>query len=220
MKEEKFNYCIYKVENLVNGQVYIGATSKSIDERKKDHFQRVDKTYSCNFHKAIRTFGLDAFSWEQIDTANNNDELAKKEKQYVLKYNSKKDGYNSDCGGGIKKTIYQYSINDGCLISKFNSLNDAGNAINVSKQDISRACLSVNNRLEGYFWSYEFKEPFKPNIDRRRKKVIQFTLEGEFLSEYDSIVDASKKSGTSKSSIAKVCRGERKSAGGFKWNYL
>jgi len=214
------NYILYKAENDINGSVYIGATTKSIEERKKDHLQRANKTYSSKLHEAISTYGAEAFIWEQIDTASSSDELAQKEKQYVLKFNAKEEGYNADSGGGFKKTVYQYDLKEGKLMNKYNSLENAGISIDAKKQDISRVCLSVNNMLKGYYWSYEFKEPFIPNKDLRKKKVLQFSIDGDFLDKYSSVSEASSITGISKSCISKVCRGDRKSSGGFLWEYI
>lgn len=208
---------VYKVTNEENGKVYIGATTKSIDERKKDHIIKANNKSLNKFHSEISTYGEGSFKWEQVDTASTIDELAKKEKEYILKYNSKEDGYNNDSGGGFKKTIYQYDIIDGKLLNKYSNLTDAGNAISVTKQDLSKVCLSVGKICKGFYWSYEYKEPFKPNEDIRKKKVSKYSLNGVFIESYSSISDASKNTGINKSCIAKVCRGERKTSGGFIW---
>ena len=47
----------------------------------------------------------------------------------------------------------------------------------------------------------------------------QLTMEGEFVSEYESVSEASKQTGYNKASIAKVCRSERKSSGGYCWKF-
>lgn len=210
---------VYKVTNEENGDVYIGATTKSINERKKDHINKSNKNSLNKFHTAIKTFGEESFKWEQVDTANSNDELAKKEKTYIIKYDSKENGYNSDGGGGFKKTVYQYDIVDGKLLNKYDNLTDAGKVINVTKQDLSKVCLSVGKVCKGFYWSYDYKEPFEPNKDCRKKKVFKYSLDGTFLESYSSVSDASKSTGINKSCIAKACRGERKTSGGFIWKY-
>jgi len=216
MKEQ--NLIIYKVENTENGMVYIGATTIALKERKKDHLQRVNKSYSGKFQEAISSYGEEAFEWVQIDTANSIDELATKEKEYIAEYNSKEEGYNNDSGGGFKKTIYQYN-QDGGLIDTYECLEKAGEIVNATKQDISRACLSVNKTFGGYYWSYEYIEPFKPNKDFRKKIVLCYNLKGEKVYDFNSISEASKSTAINKSSIAKVCRGERKTAGGYFWKF-
>jgi group I intron endonuclease len=218
MKEN--NNFIYKVTNNVNNLVYIGMTTTSIDERKKDHLKKSKKGKSYAFQNAIATYGADAFKWEQIDTAVTTDELAKKEKEYILEYNSKEQGYNSDSGGGIQKTVYQYDFIKGELVDKYTNLSIAGAVIGLNKQDLSMVCLSVNKVCKGFYWTYDFVENFIPLKDRRKKKVHQYNLQGEFVNEYNSVSEASKHTGCNKTGIGKVSRGERKSCGGFSWKYL
>lgn len=209
---------IYKAVNTITNEVYIGATTKSIEERKQDHLQKAKKKVGSYFQEAIGTYGPDAFTWEQIDTASNNDELAQKEVNYILENKAVEEGYNSDRGGGIKKTVYQYNL-DGYLLNTFEDLTSAAQTIDVRKQDISRACWSVNHSLGGYLWSYEYKDPFVVEPDNRKKQVIQYNLEGEEIARFVSASDASRKTGVSKTCITRCCRGERENSGGFKWKY-
>lgn len=209
---------IYKAVNSITQEVYIGATTKTLEERKKDHLQKANKKVGSYFQEAIGTYGVDIFSWELVDTASNNDELASKEIKYVLNYNSFEDGYNSDKGGGIKKSVYKYSL-EGVLVDTFEDLTNASNTIAVRKQDISRACWNVNQSLGGFLWSYEYREPFIPNLDCRKKRVNQFSLEGVFITSYNSVSEASLEIGISKTCISRCCRGEREQTGGFFWEY-
>ena len=213
------NLIIYKAENLNNGEVYIGATTCSLEDRLVDHLQKANINDGSYFHRTISTYGADAFVWEQIDTANSIDELAKKEKEYIMRYNSKENGYNCDSGGGFKKTVYQYSVEDGTLINSYDSLESAANAVNANKKQISRACLNVNKTFRNFYWSYEYIEPFLIDLDKRFKEVIQYDLNGNYIMTFKSISKASKKTGCNKTSIAKVCRGERNHAGGFVWRF-
>lgn len=216
MKNEKA--IIYKVINDQTNEVYIGATTKSIEDRRQDHYQKSTTGSEVKFHNAINTHGIDSFQWEQIDTASSKDELAQKEINYIEEFDSLNSGYNSDKGGGFKKTIYKYNL-DGSLNSTFESLNDAGESIYVRKQDISRACWSVNHTLGGYMWSYDYVEPFIPKTDNRKKEVLQYNINGNLLARYVSASEASRKTGISKTCITRCCRKEREQSGGFVWNY-
>ncbi|MBA4155817.1 NUMOD1 domain-containing DNA-binding protein [Flavobacterium sp.] len=209
---------IYKVTNILNNECYVGATTKTLEERKIDHLQKSEKNVGSYFQEAIGTYGPEAFLWEQIDTASTIDELAQKEIQYINQYNSFEEGYNSDKGGGFKKTIYKYNLN-GSLNSTYESLTDAGKSVNVRKQDISRACWSINHTLGGYLWSYEYIEPFIPKMDNRKKEVLQYSLNGNLLAKYVSASEASRKTGVSKTCITRCCRGEREHSRGFIWEY-
>lgn len=98
-------------------------------------------------------------------------------------------------------------------------MDSASASVKAIKQQVSRACLSVNKVFAGYYWSYENKQPFKPELDNRIKMVHQFDLNEIFLYEFKSVCEASKITGCNKSSIAKACRGTRNHAGGFIWKY-
>lgn len=218
--DENYLGIIYKAQNSITGQIYIGATTYELKQRKLDHIERAIRGDKGYFQEAIGTYGPEAFSWETIDTAENIDELAKKEKHYIYQYNSKVEGYNRDEGGGFQKTVYQYSLDGGLFLAKYDCLNDAASAVNTTKQHISRACLSVNNIYKDFYWSYLFEEPFSPKSDNRRKKVLQLSLDGEFLNKFKSVAEASRDTGVSKTCISRVCRGERENSGGFCWRYL
>ena len=209
---------IYKAVNLITNEVYIGASTKTLEDRQDDHIQKANNKNTIKFHEAISTYGPDSFHWVQIDTASSADELASKEIKYIAEYNTKENGYNSDKGGGFKKTIYKYNL-DGTLNQTYEDLTKAGESINVKKQAISRACWSVNHTLGGYLWSYDYQERFYPNSDNRKKEVIQYNLNGNFLAKFVSASEASRISGISKTCITRCCRGEREHSGGFLWKY-
>lgn len=219
MKMENTNFIIYKAQNILTGECYIGATTKSIEERKQDHIQKAGTGSSHKFHYAISTTGADNFKWEQLDTASNSNELAEKETKYIYDFKAQENGYNSDRGGGIKKTVYQYNL-DGSLNTTFKDLTKAGDSINVRKQDISRACWSMNHSLGGYLWSYEYREPFIVEPDNRKKEVVQYNLDNEELARFVSASEAARKTGISKTCITRCCRDERKNSGGYIWKYL
>ena len=51
------------------------------------------------------------------------------------------------------------------------------------------------------------------------KVVYQYDLSGRFMKEYKSAHDAARENNIQFTNICKVCRGERKTAGGFGWSY-
>lgn len=57
--------------------------------------------------------------------------------------------------------------------------------------------------------------------DFAKRKVVQYSVVGEFISSFDSVADACKSIGDvhSDNSIHSVCRGERKTAFGYVWRY-
>ena len=82
-------------------------------------------------------------------------------------------------------------------------------------------------RLVNLEWSTE-KENARHAVDtglcdeRRMKqevKINQLDLLGNFLVTHDSLHEAGRNTNIAWQNISKVCRGLRKSAGGFKWEY-
>ncbi|WP_187118797.1 zinc-ribbon domain-containing protein [Bacillus marasmi] len=57
----------------------------------------------------------------------------------------------------------------------------------------------------------------KISAKKRSRKVVQLTLDGEFIKDWDSIIEAQKSLNIH--SISAVCKGKRKSTCGFKWMY-
>jgi group I intron endonuclease len=215
------NYIIYKAQNTITGESYIGATTRSIEVRKADHLQKSNKGLGSNFQEAIETYGSGAFNWEQIDTASNINELAEKEAEYILKYNSFEEGYNQNKGsGGFKKKVYQYSVETGELLNRYDDLTCAGNAVNATKKSIGNVCLHIDKTCKGFYWSYSSADESFSTSDLRKKEVIQYSLEGDLLTKYISVAEASRKSGVSKTCISRCCRGERGHSGGFIWRFF
>lgn len=210
---------IYKATNKRTNMVYVGATQKSVMERQKDHIQKSSNCSGHKFQDEIRTIGAENFEWEQIDTASSSNELAEKESKYILQYKSRGESYNSDAGGGIIKRVYQYHIQTGELLNSYWGLDEASESVRVNKRSISKACLGEIKTCAGYYWSYCLSESFKPEKDRRKQQVFQFNMEGEFLARYNSVAEAARKTNVNKTSIAKCCRKEYKSAGDFYWEY-
>lgn len=69
------------------------------------------------------------------------------------------------------------------------------------------------------------EESMEKFIEGRGKKlsktVLQYTMDGKFVAEYESTVDACKKTGINHSNISRCCNGIKhyKSAGGYLWRY-
>ena len=94
-------YIIYQVISP-SKKIYIGYSSKSLEERKRLHFanSRLNKDNIYYFHKAIRKYGIQ-LEWSVIDTAIDKVEACQKEILYIKQYKSHiaKFGYNSSLGG-------------------------------------------------------------------------------------------------------------------------
>lgn len=94
---------IYKATNIVNGKVYIGQTTNTLEYRKRQHLSETksEKKKNTYFHNAIAKYGIDSFDFTIIDTANSILQLNLKEEFWIDFYrsNNKEYGYNLDSGG-------------------------------------------------------------------------------------------------------------------------
>jgi hypothetical protein len=59
----------------------------------------------------------------------------------------------------------------------------------------------------------------KSNDRKHIVSVCQYDLEGNFICKFDSIKEASEKTGTRTTSIIRVCKGRRKSSNNYIWKY-
>lgn len=87
---------IYKATNVITNECYIGQTTMPLHNRIVDHeYEAFKRKRNDKFHAALREFGSKNFVWEQIASSNNYTNLAKKEKEMILKYDSIENGYNT-----------------------------------------------------------------------------------------------------------------------------
>lgn len=191
---------IYKATNLINGKVYIGQTTNSLEQRVKQHFfKKDDGTY---FHNALKKYGQDGFKWDIIDQANNEDELSKKEIYWIAYYESftdKSKGYNSTSGGETSKSISEevrlkISIkNKGKVITaehreKLRQAFIGRNVSNETREKISKAVKGEKNGMFGRKYTDEEKEKISQKSSGRRhtqetKDKISDAHKGKIVSD-------------------------------------
>lgn len=97
-------YSIYRLTNLVNGKVYIGKTIQRPQSRLNNHLLSANTGSPTALHSAIRKYGSDAFSFEVICCALNEEFLSNLECDLIIAHNScvldrQSHGYNMTRGG-------------------------------------------------------------------------------------------------------------------------
>lgn len=94
---------IYLVTNKINGSVYVGQTTLSLEERKSYHEREsICKTRkTVKFHNALLKYGFDNFRWEVLKECDSQEELDYYEKLYIALYHAcdRNKGYNLKLGG-------------------------------------------------------------------------------------------------------------------------
>jgi len=87
---------LYKAENKITGECYIGQTKKKLCERRRDHvYEAFKRQLTDKFHSALREFGLKMFEWTIISEEKSYKKLTEAENEAIQFYDSIKYGYNS-----------------------------------------------------------------------------------------------------------------------------
>ena len=90
----------------------------------------------------------------------------------------------------------------------------------TSIQQIADNLNSNRTTIRKYLKKYDLYDTFKLKYDFHSLGVIQYDINGNKLKEFPSLTDAAEYVGlTGTSGIAKCCKGERRSAGGYIWRY-
>jgi group I intron endonuclease len=192
---------IYKITNLVNGKVYIGQTTRTVEERWKEHCYSSNKGFILN--KAIKKYKKQNFKIETIEKCNSIEELNNKEIYWIKYYNSNKEGYNIALGGNapmFKRNHTKNSINK-IIKSTTNK--------NKSKQHSENISLSKLGNKNPMF--------NKCGIFNSRSKAIICIELGK---RFESIHLAAKELKIAVQNINKVLKQKRKSAGGYTFIYV
>lgn len=202
---------IYKITNKINGKVYIGKTMFSIQKRWQEHLkdskkQRYEKRPLYN---AINKYGEENFNVEQIEECEYNI-LNDRECFWIEYYGSFKNGYNATMGGDGKAYL-DYELIYRTYLSVKN-IKKTAELCNCSQDSVSYI-LEIHGINEEQRKINGHKCIMKPvaQIDIKTNEIIE---------TFSSITEAEKKYPKAKRHITDVCKGKRKTAGGYKWKYL
>lgn len=78
----------------------------------------------------------------------------------------------------------------------------------------------LNNNVDNLEWcTNEYNINYGTRTERCSKPVLQYTLDGEFVREWPSIMEAAR-NGYYQGHVVACCQGKRKAHKGFIWKYL
>ena len=92
---------IYKIVNQVNGDFYIGKTTKPKEVRLQEHFYNSSYNSQTHLHRAMRKYGCSNFSIEEVESQVMEEKLDEREIFWIENLNPK---YNMTSGGDGGKT--------------------------------------------------------------------------------------------------------------------
>lgn len=204
---------IYKITNKVNGKVYIGQTTRSIEKRWKEHINH--KSHCSALHSAIVRYGAEKFCVEVIDVAASIDELNTKEAYWIEKYKSIAPyGYNLD-SGGKNKIICQFTRDKMSKSRKGVSKPHTG----IPRSEKTKEKISLANKGHPYYPGVLTEDGRKRISQAQSISVSRYTKNGEYIDTFESATKAQQEIGVCSANITIVCKGRRKTAGGYVWRY-
>ena len=218
---------IYKIENLINGKVYIGQ-SVDIKGRWNEHklvnsraSKDALKRQKYPLYLAFEKYGLDNFSFEVIEECSV-EELNEKEQFYIKKYNSYIDfpnsnGYNLTLGGdGTRKVTEEQILNILKLWNEGKTTGEIMDTLQIEKHAIIKY-------LKLFSSTYTVEESdFRGRINAgisHRKKIDCYDLWGNFLKTYSSITEASEILDLNKQKIINCCKGKSPRVKNYRFTY-
>jgi group I intron endonuclease len=203
---------IYAAINKINGNLYIGKTTKTLEQRKNKHLYCSEKLgLEYHFYRAIRKDGWKNFDWKIIDQAASKEEYNDLETYYIDFFDSYNNGYNMNLGGHYSNMGHPHTEEEKKKISisligkKHPHYKKHPRCTKETKKKISIA-------NKGRKRKQEFKDHMK---EVHSKKVICI----ETKEIYPSAKEANKKYDV-KVNIAKACRDNKYTIKGYHWMFL
>ena len=202
---------IYKITNKITGKCYIGQTVQTLQRRWYKHLHN---NRCPAMRDAIKKYGEDNFYIEVIDSAETLEELNEKEIYWISHYNSVvPNGYNLQEGGK----------NSRCAESTKQKLSELNRGENHPLWGTHRS-QSVKDAVSNARKGMKFTEKHKQHLREAHLGVVNDCLLKrvrcvETGQIFNSIKEAKAFYGNPNLHIGAVCRGERKSAGGYHWEY-
>lgn len=185
-------YTVYIHKNLKNDKYYVGSTSQNPKKRWESGWG-----YQNN-----------SKMWSDIRNSDWNTDWVH---GILGKFENKKDALNYEAF----LIAMLDSVENGYNISPFN--NSSYKKTEEHRKKLSESLSGEKNYWYGKHLSEETKK--KMAEAHGVNGILQFSKTGEFIAEYPSAMEASRKTGCNHSHIGQCCKGKLKSAGGYAWRY-
>lgn len=217
--------CVYKIENIITGKVYIGSTN-DFYRRKHEHFwELMNKSHhSVKLQSDYDKYGEENFSMSIIEECEDDVRLDR-EQHYIDLYDSANKGYNTSDSAYFSKAGF-------CTMDKDGENNPfyGKHHSEETRQKLRETWERTRAERSGFTHSDETKDKIrKTKIGNRNPNathILQYDLDGNFLKEWDCIADIVEFYGMSGHSHVSNCcernigRNERFCrAKGFIWRY-
>ena len=228
MEQKEIYGIIYMVKNKINNKLYFGQTTcETFDER---YHGGLLKTHNQHLKRSFEKYGIENFEINKMfDVACSQDELDKLEDMYICLYDTlnPKFGYNKRRGGShgkhteeTKRKISKKNKNRKRTQQQREKISSSMKGRYVSEETRQKMSEAQKGENHPFYGKKHTDETKKKMSETRNKKVSQFTLDGHFIKEYDSLSQAASETGINIATISLCCNGKTKTGSGFIWKRL
>ena len=209
---------IYKITNLINGKLYIGKTSNSIEERWQEHISdsQRERCIKRPLYDAFNKYGIKNFQIEEIEQVEDDELACQREIYWIDKLRTyigfdDCNGYNATLGGDSKR-YYNYKELANAYL-ELGTLKAVTDKFNCDPDTVKKACKENNILILSNF------EIIKSKYSKKVAQLDPETL--EIIKIYPSMKAAYRALGKGPNgAISKVCNGIQNFAYGYKWKFI
>lgn len=208
-------FIVYMHENKINHKKYIGITCQKPAQRWRN-----GKGYKIGaFKNAIEKYGWNNFEHIVLYEHLSKEDACLKEIELIKKYKTmnKEFGYNMCEGGNLTVGYHHTEESKNKMSEKRKGMyKGKNNPMYGRKPPIYGKHLTqehkrkISEAKKGKTQAYE---------EKLGRKVDQYDLEGNFIKTWNSIAKVEREMDLKGTHISRVCRGKRKSTGGYVWKY-
>ena len=237
---------IYRIDNLDNGNFYIGQTRMTLSKRFNDHKSEARRgLVMVTLYNAMRKYGVDMFTMEDVEVlqAATQEELVRLLNEREMYYISTLAPPYNEAPGGLGHTGVKWTderrANFKRLMSGENNPNYRKPLSADTKEKLSASLKGrtiteetrkkTSYTMKGVPKSEETKKRMslarkghamsKGKDSKKAVPVEQYDKEGNFIKLFGSIADAANELGCQRSGICFCLKGRIKSSAGFVWKY-
>lgn len=238
---------IYKIENKVNGNIYIGSTI-DIDTRRDDHFRCLAGNYDRNSHlqNSYNLYGSDAFDFTLVEEMKFPNDYLINHKRLVGEHLTCREQYYIDTLNpqyniakiagtllGFKlseeqlrkkralkvgwKAVYKLDV-DNNILKEYDSTVQAAKDLGVHTSSVRVWCRGEIEPRHNFTTCFKEDYPNHPAKIYNRHSFMQYDLQDNFIKEYRTIGELTRL-GFNDTRIYMCCRGEAYKHKGFKFKY-
>jgi len=202
---------IYKIENLINGKVYIGS-SQDVRQRLRMHKSQLKRGIhgSSHLQASFNKYGEENFYFSIVEIVEKQN-LIEKEKYYIEKHKAleRKFGYNK---ASIIENTSGYKWSEESRKKLSNSKTGKKQHPNTLK-----ALIKANTGHHYNLGRIHNKESKIKMGNSHKVTILQYSLEGVFIKEWESAENVENSLNIQSTQIRQCCLGNRFMCSQYQW---